>query len=64
MSISQESGIQRYAKEAIALAMQGRWEEAVAANRAILELFPEDVDAYNRLGSALMELGEYAFKKE
>jgi tetratricopeptide (TPR) repeat protein len=60
----QESRIQRYAKEAIALAMQGRWEEAVAANRAILELSHEDVDAYNRLGRALMELGEYAAAKE
>lgn len=47
-------------KEAIALAMEGRWGEAVVANRAILELFPVDVEALNRLGRALMELGEYA----
>lgn len=47
-------------KTAIALAMQGRWREAVVANEGILENFPGDVDAYNRLGKAHMELGEYA----
>jgi len=29
-------------------------------NRRILELFPDDVDSHNRLGKALMELGQYA----
>ncbi len=51
-------------KEAISLAMQSRWEEAVAVNRSIIESFPTDVDAYNRLGRALMELGEFAQAKE
>jgi len=46
-------------KQAIDLAMQGRWREAITANEAILEDFPNDVDAYNRLGRAHMELGEY-----
>ena len=46
-------------REAIELAMQGRWEEAVAANRAVVEIFPHDVNAYNRLGKALTELGQY-----
>ncbi|MCK4964932.1 MAG: tetratricopeptide repeat protein [Dehalococcoidia bacterium] len=40
--------------------MQGRWEEAVVANRSIIEVFPNDVNAYNRLGKALTELGHYA----
>ena len=44
---------------AIDLAMEGRWQEAIAANKGILEHFPNDVDAYNRLGRAYMELGEY-----
>ncbi len=51
-------------KEAIALAMQGRWREAVAANKAVLENFPNDVDAYNRLGRAYIELGEYSLARE
>ena len=51
-------------KQAIALAMQGRWREAVDANKELIESFPNDVDAYNRLGRAYMELGEYALAKE
>ena len=45
---------------AIQLALQGRWEQAVDLNRAILESFPADVDACNRLGKAMTELGRYA----
>ena len=51
-------------KQAIALAMQGRWREAIAANQEIIGSFPNDFDAYNRLGRAYMELGEYAPAKE
>ncbi|MFC2045530.1 tetratricopeptide repeat protein [Chloroflexota bacterium] len=51
-------------KQAIALAMQGRWKEAIAVNQDIVENFPHDVDAYNRLGKAYMELGEYLTAKE
>ena len=51
-------------KQAIALAMQGRWREAVAANQEIIASFPNDVDAYNRLGRAYIELGEYSPAKE
>ncbi len=47
-------------KEAITLAMQSRWEQAVHVNRSILEVFPTDVEAMNRLGKALTELGQYA----
>ena len=45
---------------AIHMALQGQWEQAVDLNRAILESFPADVDACNRLGKALTELGRYA----
>lgn len=41
------------------MAMQGRWDEAVAANEGIVEIFPNDINAYNRLGKALTELGRY-----
>jgi tetratricopeptide (TPR) repeat protein len=44
---------------AIAHATRGEWEEAVDANRQLLELGP-DIDAYNRLGKALAELGRHA----
>ncbi len=47
-------------RKAINLALEGRWQEAVAANLAIIENVPSDIDAYNRLGRAYMELGEYA----
>ncbi len=46
-------------EQAIALAMQNRWSEAADVNRKIIELYPNDSDAYNRLGKALMEMGRY-----
>lgn len=52
--------LERHAKEAVGLALQGEWKEAVAANRSILERFPDDVETCNRLGRALMEIEEYA----
>ena len=45
------------AKKAVALAMESRWADAVHANRAILAVFPNDVEAYNRMGKALTEVG-------
>jgi hypothetical protein len=46
-------------EQAIQLAIQGRWQEAEQLNRQLLAAFPEDVDANNRLGKALTELGRY-----
>ena len=46
-------------KEAIALALKGEWEGAVQTNQDILQAFPDDVEALNRLGKAFMELGLY-----
>jgi tetratricopeptide (TPR) repeat protein len=61
----EKSGLERQlSKEAIDLAIQGRWEEAVIANRNIIVKFPTDADAYNRLGRALTELGEFAQARE
>ena len=48
------------AEQAVKLAMQNRWQEAVAVNRQSIELTPEEPDAWNRLGKALSELGRYA----
>ncbi|HEV7216573.1 MAG TPA: tetratricopeptide repeat protein [Chloroflexota bacterium] len=47
-------------EQAIALALQGRWEDAVQINRRLLTFYPNEADAYNRLGKALTELGRYA----
>jgi hypothetical protein len=46
-------------EQAITLAMKNRWDEAAQVNREILDLFPTEVDAFNRLGKALTELGRY-----
>ena len=46
-------------REAVDLALKGEWERAAQVNRAILELFADDVEAMNRLAKALIELGSY-----
>lgn len=51
-------------KQAVDLAMQGRWREAVAANQSLIEIFPTDVSAYNRLGRAYREMGEFSLAWE
>ena len=51
-------------REAIDMAMQARWKEAVEINREILAAFPEDAETNNRLGRAYMELGQYKLSKE
>ena len=52
-------GRRQRAEHAVQLALGSRWEEAAGANRAILSAFPNDVEAWNRLGKALSELGQY-----
>jgi hypothetical protein len=49
-----------WVEQAVSLALRGRWDEAVAVNDRILSLFPDDADAYNRLGKAYTELGRYS----
>lgn len=44
---------------AIQQAQTGQWEEAVVTNQNILNLFPHEPDAYNRLGKAYSELGQF-----
>ena len=50
-------------REAVALAVQGRWHEALAVNQALLAEH-RTVDTLNRLGKALSELGRYAEARE
>ena len=40
-------------RDAINLAISGEWERAAEMNRAILELYSDDVEAMNRLARAL-----------
>ncbi len=58
-----EEGTARFRRQrselAINLAMQSKWDDAVSANQSILNVFPNDVDSYNRLGKAYTELGRY-----
>ena len=49
---------------AIQLALRGRWAEAAQLNRSIIDSFPTDVDAFNRLGKAMTELGRYGEARE
>ncbi|PKB64093.1 MAG: hypothetical protein BZY80_04155 [SAR202 cluster bacterium Io17-Chloro-G2] len=51
-------------RDAINMAMSGEWEQAVQANRTILESSPGQVDVMNRLGKALMELARYQESRE
>jgi tetratricopeptide (TPR) repeat protein len=48
----------QYADEAIELALQSNWAEAVQVNRAIMDRFGPDEDTLNRLGKAYTELGQ------
>ncbi len=47
-----------YVEEAIAAALDSRWEEAVAVNEALIERHGADEETYNRLGKAKSELGD------
>jgi tetratricopeptide (TPR) repeat protein len=46
-----------FAEQAIAAALEADWPRAVDLNQKILETAPDDVDARNRLGRALLEQG-------
>lgn len=45
---------------AIKQAQEGDWVEAVSTNKSILNIFSQEPDAYNRLGKAHSELGQYS----
>jgi len=46
-------------EQAISLARQSKWEEAAEVNERLIQAFPNDAEALNRLGKALTELGRY-----
>ena len=47
-----------FVDEAVALALESRWPEALAVNQALVERHGADEDTLNRIGKALMELGQ------
>jgi tetratricopeptide (TPR) repeat protein len=49
---------------AIKQAQEGLWDEAVTTNRNVLNIFPQEPDAYNRLGKAYSELGQYTSARQ
>src|SRR5215203_4235579 len=46
-------------EQAIQLALESKWEEAANLNRTIIAAHPSDVEAWNRLGKSLLELGRF-----
>jgi tetratricopeptide (TPR) repeat protein len=52
------------AEQAVNLAMQSRWADAAELNEQIIEASPKDVEAHNRLGKALIELGRFDDARE
>src|SRR5947209_16042798 len=51
-------------QQAIALAVQSRWQDAIEANQQIIELTPNDAEAFNRLGKAYTETGQIVPARE
>jgi hypothetical protein len=48
----------QYSEDAVQLAIQGKWDEAVKLNKFIIDSFGADEESQNRLGKALSELGK------
>lgn len=51
-------------KKAVSLATHGQWHEAILINKSILAEFPSDLEACNRLGKALAEIGRIGEAKD
>jgi hypothetical protein len=51
-------------EQAVNLAMQSRWQEAAELNGQLIDSYPKEVEAYNRLGKALLELGRFDDARE
>ncbi len=49
----------QWTDQAIQQALANQWEEAVTTNKKILSIYPTEAEAYNRLGKAYSELGQY-----
>ena len=47
-------------ENAIRMAKEGRWAEAVSANQELLVIFPDDTETLNRLGKSFLELKRFS----
>ena len=47
------------AQQAISSALLGQWKEAISINLKILQDYPDDLDAMNRIARAYVAIGEY-----
>tara|TARA_B100001142_G_C14346423_1_gene660182 strand:- start:756 stop:1781 length:1026 start_codon:yes stop_codon:yes gene_type:complete len=56
-----EKSIKEQTRQSIEFAMQSDWINAIESNQIIIESFPWELEAYNRLGKAFLERGN---KKE
>ena len=45
-------------------ALAGQWEEAAELNREAIDIAPDDAGSYNRLATALIELGRFSQARE
>jgi len=52
------------AQQAVDLALDGLWAEARSLNEDILQYFPDDIEAMNRLAKANLELGNLSTAKK
>ena len=58
VQIKEEVRRQR-AAQAVEMALMGRWDDAIRINLQVLSVFPDDIQAHNRLGKAYLELGRH-----
>lgn len=48
-----------FSQKAIAQALNGKWRDSIETNEYLLTHFPDDIESHNRLGKALLELGDH-----
>lgn len=49
----------QWAAHGVEMALMGRWDDAIRINLQVLSVFPDDIQARNRLGKAYLELGRH-----
>ncbi|MGH2535673.1 MAG: tetratricopeptide repeat protein [Thermomicrobiales bacterium] len=60
MSDTKQKTRRQLAEDARNTALSGNWSEAITLNQSIIERFPRDAEAQNRLGHAYLELHQFS----